>query len=58
MKCVILAGGQWVACFESDAFWLDAGRQADHSLAREKLERDQAQFRMPGPLRGPGAHGR
>jgi NDP-mannose synthase len=54
----LLAAGQRVACFESDALWLDVGRQADHSIAQEVFERDQAQFRMAGPIRGPGAHGK
>jgi NDP-mannose synthase len=37
-----------VACFESDAVWLDIGRREDYASAQDVFEKNQDQFRMAG----------
>ena len=50
----LLAKKRKVACFESDAIWLDIGRRDDYAVAQEVFEQNQNQFRMAGwPRTGP-----
>ena len=44
----LLARKKKVACFKSDALWLDIGRREDFLSAQEIFERNPAQFRMAG----------
>ena len=51
----LLAQKRKVACFESDAIWLDIGRRDDYAVAQEVFGQNQDQFRMAGwPGTGPG----
>ena len=42
----LLADRRKVACFESDALWLDIGRHEDYAAAQEVFGQNQEQFRM------------
>jgi NDP-sugar pyrophosphorylase family protein len=44
----LLAHKRKVACFESDAIWLDIGRREDYAAAHEVFERNLDRFRMAG----------
>jgi NDP-sugar pyrophosphorylase family protein len=44
----LLAHQKKVACFESDALWLDIGRPEDFGAAQAVFARNQEQFRMAG----------
>lgn len=44
----LLAQKRKVACFESDALWLDIGRREDCAAAQEVFAQNQDQFRMAG----------
>jgi NDP-mannose synthase len=44
----LLAQKRKVACFESDALWLDIGRRDDYAIAQNVFEQNQDQFRMAG----------
>jgi NDP-mannose synthase len=44
----LIANKRKVACFESDALWLDIGRRDDYAVAQNVFEQNQDQFRMAG----------
>jgi NDP-sugar pyrophosphorylase family protein len=44
----LIAHQRKVACFESDALWLDIGRRDDYAVAQSVFEQNQDQFRMAG----------
>ncbi|MFZ1072653.1 MAG: sugar phosphate nucleotidyltransferase [Verrucomicrobiia bacterium] len=44
----LLAQKKKVACFESDAIWLDIGRREDYAAAQDVFDQNQDQFRMAG----------
>jgi NDP-sugar pyrophosphorylase family protein len=46
----LLAHQHKVACFESDALWLDIGRPADYAAAQELFERNQERFQLARPV--------
>ena len=44
----LIAQGEKVACYPSDALWLDIGRHEDYGLAQEAFERHRDAFRLAG----------
>jgi NDP-sugar pyrophosphorylase family protein len=51
----LLAHKKKVACFKSDAIWLDIGRRDDYEAAHEVFEKNQDQFCMAGRPKIPPA---